>query len=159
MDAVFSHLDRCITGLGQQRLYSRLREPSLAEGAVAAFDTRVRAFGEDATLRGRFRRALRPLTSHATLDLARILHGDVPPLPRAAQLFPFMSLATALAGVVAFLWPIALLLFVGLVIGNIAVRIRLNDAMAVHAQALAALMPLVSAARGIVQLGAGALTP
>src|SRR5262245_54380767 len=83
MDDVFARLDRCVTGAGQQMLYRRLRTPRFEETELARFDQRVRAFGDDA-LRQRFAKAMKPLAQKSMLDLAPMLYGKPPAVPKGA---------------------------------------------------------------------------
>src|SRR4051812_44294936 len=81
LDAVFARLDRCITSAGQQMLYRRLRQPSLAPSELRELDRRVQAFTADESLCTAAANALRPLTKTSTLALTPILHGAPPPMP------------------------------------------------------------------------------
>jgi hypothetical protein len=121
----------------------RLANDSAPE--IARFDRTIRAFSDDPKLRDRFREAVGTLDG----DASALLYGEPPPLPRAAALFPFATCATFLAAAVSVVWPIALLVVVGLIIGNIAIRLHLHQVMSAHADALATIAKLVAAAERI----------
>lgn len=146
LDAVFAKLDRSVSMLGRQTLYRRLRRASDTPEEAARFDRKVRAFGSDARLRDQFREAVAPLDDDRAAALAPLLWAEAPALPRGAALFPFATCATFLAAAVSVVWPVALLVFIGLVIGNIAIRLHLHNVMSVHADALATIAKLVNVA-------------
>jgi hypothetical protein len=142
LDDVFAKLDRCVTMIGKQTLYLRMRLANDSPSETARFDRTIRAFSDDPKLRDQFREAVGTLDG----DASSLLYGEPPPLPRAAALFPFATCATFLAAAVSVVWPIALLVFVGLIIGNIAIRLHLHQVMSAHADALATIAKLVAAA-------------
>jgi hypothetical protein len=149
MDEVFAKVDRCLTMVGKQVLYRRIRR---AESPVEAFDQKVRAFADPAT-RDQFAEAVSGLSSERSGALAPLLWGDAPALPRGAAFFPVATCATFLAGVAAFVWPVFLLVMVGLILGNIALRLHLHQAMSIHADALATIARLVGTAEKVGAIG------
>lgn len=153
LDDVFAKLDRCVSMVGQQTLYRRLRRPSDSAAAVARFDRKIRAFSDDPRLRAQFQEAVRRVEG----DAAPLLYGEPPPLPRAAALFPFATCATFLAAAVSVVWPLALLVFIGLVIGNIAIRLHLHQVMSMHAEALSTIARLVASADRVGSIESAAL--
>jgi DNA mismatch repair ATPase MutS len=157
MDAVFARLDRCLTAVGQQALYDRLRTPSFDAARVEAFDRRVAAFSEDAALRDAVREAMTPLHGDAALGLAPLLYGAPPPLPRFASLFPLATLVTAGLAVLSFAWAPAIALLILSVCGNVAVRVALHRRMTEHAEGLRASAGLVAAARALARIAHDAI--
>ncbi|MFO0741768.1 MAG: hypothetical protein U0270_38080 [Labilithrix sp.] len=153
LDDVFAKLDRCVSMVGQQTLYRRLRRPSDSAADVARFDRKIRAFGDDPRLRAQFQEAVRRVEG----DAAPLLYGEPPPLPRAAALFPFATCVTFLAAAVSVVWPLALLVFIGLVIGNIAIRLHLHHVMTMHAEALSTIARLVASADRVGSIESAAL--
>lgn len=152
MDAVFARIDRCVTRVGQQVLYRRLRAPSLDPSAVGAFRRRVAAFEEDELLRSSFRRAMRPLAQERALDLPSLLFERAPALPREAKLAPAASVATLASCVASLVWPVALVALLLLVLANIALRMRLHPAMSIHVTGLASISDLFAASRNLAVL-------
>ena len=148
---------RCVTSAGQQALYRRLREPSLEEGELRQFDRRVQAFADDESLRDECWRALEPLAKTSTLAVAPILYGAAPTLSRGARLFPLATLATVAAAAASFVWPLALVVLLVCIVGSIAIRFNIHDAMGTHAMTLAALVPLLVAAERLQTLESRAL--
>jgi hypothetical protein len=159
LDAAFSRVDRCLTSIGQQALYRRLREPAFEEREIREFDRRVRAFGDDEGLRGESGRALQPLTKNSTLALAPVLYGARPSIPRGAKLFPAATIATLVAGAASFVWPAAILAVLACALASIAVRFYIHDVMSVHGTAMASLVDLLAASQQLVALQSQALRP
>ncbi|MBX3227598.1 MAG: hypothetical protein KIT84_14685 [Labilithrix sp.] len=158
LDAVFARLDRCATAIGAQVLYARLRGAPVAseldaDAEMRRFDRRVRAFGE-VDARRRFERAVKPLAAERSAALAPVLFRDAPALPRGARMFPVATALTFAAAVASAVWPLALLVFVGLVLGNIALRLHLHPFMTAHADALATVASLVAAAEKVAAIDA-----
>lgn len=145
LDDIFAKLDRCVTMIGKQTLYFKMRRASDSSSDVARFDQKIRAFTTDPQLRDQFREAVGTLDG----DASALLYGEPPPLPRAAALFPFATCAAFLAAAVSVVWPVALLVLIGLIIGNIAIRLHLHHAMNMHADALATIAKLVAAAERV----------
>ncbi|MBV9945780.1 MAG: hypothetical protein JOZ69_02925, partial [Myxococcales bacterium] len=152
MDAVFARVDRCITRVGQQILYRRLRAPSLDPSAVAAFGGSVAVFEQDESVRTSFRRAVRPLAEAGTLDLAPLLFGRTLVLPREARLAPVASAATLASCAAALVWPVALIALLLLILANIALRVRLHHVMSIQATGLASISELLAATKRVVAL-------
>lgn len=148
LDDVFTKLDRCVTMIGKQTLYARMRRANDSRAEVARLDRKVRAFTNDVKLRDQFREAVGALDG----DAASLLYGEPPPLPRGAVLFPFATCIAFLAAAVSVVWPVALLVLLGMVIGNIAIRVSLHHAMGVQADALSTIAKMVVAADRIGSL-------
>lgn len=155
LDDVFARLDRCLTVVGQQTLYRRLRRGRDAE----AFGERVEAFQSDSKLFDDFQTAMKPLADRDQGTLAPLLWGEPPALPRGARFFPCATIATMVAAAATFVWPVALFVVLGLVIGNIAIRVHLHHLMTLHADALGTLAKLLAAADNLVALDHPALRP
>jgi hypothetical protein len=147
MDAVFALVDRTVTRLGQQVLYARMRAPSVDREAIARFDAQVRAFSDDEGLRDAFPAAVKPLARGGSLDLAPLLYGEAPVLPRTVRL----------ARLASFVWPVLLLAVLALIVGNIALRVHLHDAMGIHVGAMASLVGLIEAVRNVAAIEAAGL--
>ena len=142
LDDVFAKLDRCVTMIGKQTLYKRMRRANDPPAEVTRFDRKVRAFGDDPKLCAEFEEAVRSLSG----DAAPLLYRASPPLPRGAALFPFATCAAFLAAAASVMWPVALLVLLGLLVGNIAIRLHLHHVMSMHAEALSTIAKLVAAA-------------
>lgn len=155
LDDVFARLDRCRTVIGRQTLYRRLRRGRDAE----PFGERVEAFQNDSKLVAAFEGAVKPLRAGDAGTLAPLLWGDAPALPRGARLFPFATAATVLAAAATLVWPVALFAVLGLVIGNIAIRLHLHHLMSLHADALATLAKLLASADRLAALDHPAIRP
>ena len=102
---------------------------------------------------------MKPLESGDEGTLAPLLWGKAPDMPRGARLFPCATFATVLAAGAMFIWPVALFLVLGLVIGNIAIRVHLHHVMAMHADALATVAKLLVAADKLAALDHPSVQP
>ena len=76
LDAVFAHVDRTTTSVGQQILYARLRNPPKDSADRAGFDALVRRLGRDRALRERAHLALLPLAALGASTLAMLFTSE-----------------------------------------------------------------------------------
>ena len=124
LDAVFAHVDRTATTVGQQILCARLRAPPHDLAEREAFEVLVHRFSADPALRERAHRALSPLADLSASALPMLFFGEEPPL-RWKRLPPLLTAATLASIGLMGVHPgflIAVLACFGL---NIATRFRL----------------------------------
>lgn len=159
MDAVFARLDRCVSVLGQQMLYRTLRTPWLELDPLLAQERRAKALARDPSLRAKVTDALRPLGQPGAYGLAQIVFGSPPAPPRGAALFPYATALTIAAALLSFAKPVALLLLVALILGNVAIRMHVFRDMSAYADGLRHVAALVDAGRRLARLDAPGLSP
>jgi hypothetical protein len=154
---VFRRVDRCITGAGQTTLYRHLREPSVSHVEHADLQRRVGAFASDEALRRDVWRALTPLAKAHTLELAPVLHGGVARAPRGAGFLPLLPLATLAFTALSVAWPFAVVPLLFCLVGSVAGRLYVHEAMSAHAVVLGSLVHLLAAAERLASLESHAL--
>jgi hypothetical protein len=124
LDAVFAHVDRTASAVGQQLLYARLCAPPREPAERAAFDALVERFGADRGLRERTHLAIAPLADLSASTLPILFLGEETPLP-----WPRLPLVLTIATLACFgatlshpAFVLAVLACFGL---NVAMRFRL----------------------------------
>jgi hypothetical protein len=123
---IFASLDACVTPLGSQVLYRRMRTRCDDTGELAARCAAYRELQANAALREALQRRLLPLRDDDNARIAGFLFGPLPPprpIPQRVLLVVW-SLASivVLAGVIAWAWPVAI--WIAMVFVNVAILAR-----------------------------------
>lgn len=156
---VFCRVDRCLTSIGQEMLYRRLREPTAVPAEISDLQRSVAAFRENTVLRDKTAKALRPLAQNQAPSLAPLLYGRPPDDPAGSRIFPLVTVATIVATLASFVWPFAIFGVISCVVGSIAVRVHTHGMLTAHGAQLASLTSLVRAAENLLAIESLALRP
>lgn len=151
LDNVFAAVDRAASGVGQQVLYRRLRTPRADAPELERFDRLTTALGERAELRDEVLTALAPLDVRGAYALPDLFLRPTPPRPAAAPLFPVLLLLSVGSLLLIFVWPRALLVFIGTSLVNIVVRSTIGGTVSSIAQPFRLLNRLIGIARQLAQ--------
>jgi hypothetical protein len=157
LDAVFARIDRCVSPIGQQVLYRRLRTPRLDLEPLLALERRVLALEAAPESRASLAEALSALSDAGSQSLAQIIFGPPMVLPRGAVFFPLATLATIATALLSIAHPWLLSVVLVLVLGNIAIRLLVFRELSAHVEGLRQVANLVDAARSLVAVESPAL--
>jgi len=123
LDLVFAAVDRTRSSIGNQLLYHRLRSaPSEVERL--RFESLVLHYGQNADERLNAQRLLSLLSHSAGYDLWRLCRDGEVETQWWYGLFPLLALTVVGLIVAVPFWPRALLVILGLLVVNIAFRIK-----------------------------------
>ena len=151
LDAVFAHVDRTSTAVGQQLLCARLRAPPRDRAEREAFEVLVQRFGTDEALRERTQVALAPLADLSASMLPGLFFGEQVALPRP-WLPPLLTVATIVCLGLLAAHPAFLLVLFGCFGLNLAMRFHLWSRMRLLVEPARELDALLAAGRRLAAL-------
>ena len=131
MDAFFKTLDRSVTPIGAQCLYTTLRQPLLSQNELHEREKLISAFSNNKLLREKLQIVLAPLSKHYVKYLVYSLYTPLPPKSKYAFIFYSLSaialwlLIFSISGLVN--WGFVVLMFVFNSIIVFVYRKRLNQ--------------------------------
>ncbi len=148
MDGVFAALDRTESTLGQHALYHRLRTAPVAQH-LEAFEALVGRLDADRRVRERAQLALSRLRDPQGYDLWWLAREDSIETQPWYVLFPLLTAATVLLGMLAVAFPATTPAFIGIFLVNVAIRYSTDRRLVALAGAFRQIAPLVTTAESL----------
>lgn len=156
MDDVFALLDRTSNPIGQQALYSHLRNPDTDSVRLGRLDAAADRLGRDASLRERIQVLLGQLDDPDAGELSALFFRPLLSRPAGALLFPLLSIFAVLSLAAALLWPIMWLSFGAICLANMMIQVLYRPRVASVIRPLRVLHRLLRTARELGELAEAA---
>ncbi len=149
MDAVYTWLDRTASQVGGQVLYDRLHRPFQPDERLRELDRAAEFFTTDARARESIAVELLRIRGWHVSFLPDLLWGDLPGPHRWQWAFPVLAVLPVAFLAWAPFWPRALILVLGALLVNYAVKLRVRPAIEPYIPAMRALPAFIGVAQAI----------